>query len=359
MYYENYAPAPQKPKIDNIFSALVYEKTAGAILEFSLWCTVCVVTVMALIAAIIGEGNVTWILLMLFSAGMAVLMAFRLKPITMLYGAVTMNLLLFLIHFLCSTFYNDYYYYSYTVKYSVLNTLLFILLIITAIVLVVFAFIHFFSRLNFGNAVTILVLVHSSLVFFLQILMYACPFLGEYANDANEYARRYLNRHGYWLGTVSYWMMLVVVCLFYAFFFWGCIDSKKGKIINTNAVRVNTVMPGNMANAANAVNVANTGFVPALKGVAGMYAGQVIRFREKEMTIGSGQCHISIHDPFVSERHCSIRFNMSTGCYEVYDASGNGTYLHTGTRLQAGVYCPVQRGSILLIGSRNQQFQLL
>lgn len=345
MYYENYTPMSPRPKIDNIFSALVHEKTAGAIMEFSLWCTVCVVAVMSLVAAIVGDGNITWIMLMLFSAGMAVLMAFRLKPITLLYGAVTMNLITFLIHFLSNAFFSKID--SDELRYSALNVILFILLIITAIVLTVFAFIHFFSGYNFGNTITIMVLVHSSLALFLHIMMYACPFFGEYADEANEYIRELLNDRGYWLGTVTYWIMLVVVSLFYAFFFWGCIDSRKGKIVGGNVNRPVGIVTG------------NTGFIPALKGISGAYAGQIIQLQGRELIIGSKQSHITIGDPYVSGRHCSIRFNTSTGYYEVYDSSSNGTYLNTGNRLQSGVYNSVQRGSIILIGSQNQQFQLM
>ncbi|MBO5303936.1 MAG: FHA domain-containing protein [Lachnospiraceae bacterium] len=356
MYYENYTPAPPVPKkrIDNIFSALVYEKTPGAVMEFSLWCTVCVVVVMALVAAILGDGNVTWIMLMLFSAGMAVLMAFRLKPITLLYGAVTMNFLLFLIHFLCFSFYDRYD--TGDLKYSALNTVLFILLLITAIVLVIFSFIHFFSRYNFGNAIAVIVLIQSVLIVVLQILMYACPLLGELAEDINVFLRRSLNDDGYWFGTASYWLMLLVLCLFYAFFFWGCIDNRKGKIIS--------IPTGNVANMTNPANAGSASAMqnpvaPALKGIAGIYVGQTIPFKERDITIGSKQCQITINDPFVSEKHCAVRFNMTIGCYEVYDASANGTYLQTGERLQSGVYTPVQRGSILWVGSKNQQFRLL
>lgn len=338
MYYQNYTPTPQKRGIDNIFSALVHEKTPGAIMEFSLWCTVCVVVFMSLIAAIVGDGNIAWLMLMLFAAGMAVLMAFRLKPILLLYGAVVMNFFMFLIHFLCFTLKD----YSGRSSFSALNLVLFILLIITSIVLTVFAFVHFFSRYNFGNTIAIMVMVHSGLSMLLHILLFACHFMGDGAEYNNETVRDILNARGYWVGTISYWAMLIVICLFYGFFFWGFIDSRKGKIINTTgAPRV------------------SGGFIPAIKGLSGTYAGQVIQISGRELTIGSKQCHIILADPYVSGKHCVIRFNTSTGYYEVYDCSTNGTFLHTGNRLQAGVYNSLQRGSILWIGSQSQQFQLM
>lgn len=70
--------------INNIFTALAREKTPGAIMEFVLWCAVCFVVLMSLIALAVGNGHVVWILMMLFSVGLAVLMAFRLKAIAML-----------------------------------------------------------------------------------------------------------------------------------------------------------------------------------------------------------------------------------------------------------------------------------
>ena len=344
--YNNYAPGTRRPKIDNIFSALIYEKTPGAIMEFSLWCAVCVVVLMALIAAITGGGNVAWIFLMLFSAGMAVLMAFRLKPIVLLYGAGTMNLLMFVIVIVCFTFWSKD---TSMIKYNIFNTLLIIALVILGIVLTVFAFIQFFTRNDFSSVLTILVIVHSSLTMFLNILMYACPFTGEYASDANSYARTTLNGRGYWIGILGYWMMLIVVGLYYGFFFWGCIDSRKAKIVNVYGAAAQQ-RPQQMP---------NTGFVPAIRGISGTYAGQMIQLQGSEVTIGSQQCHLVIHDPYVSARHCAVRFNTATGYYEVIDYSKNGVYLNNGNRLQPGVYNSLQRGSVIWLGSQNQQFQLM
>ena len=62
--------------IDNIFTALVRKKTTGAILEFVLWCAGCFTSLMAIVAFAFGKGNITWILLMFFSIGLGVLMAF-------------------------------------------------------------------------------------------------------------------------------------------------------------------------------------------------------------------------------------------------------------------------------------------
>ena len=313
--YNNYAPMTPRPRIDNIFSALVYEKTAGAIMEFSLWCAVCVAVLLSLVATIVEGGNIVWVLFLLVSAGMAALMAFRLKPIVLLYGAGTMNLLMFVIIFIC---------------YWGLGFILCIPIVILGIVLLVFAFIHFFARVSFPNLITILVIIDSSLTAILTIIG----------------LRHILS------GAFAYLIMLTVVSMYYGCVFWGCIDNPKEKIGNANG----TQKPETVTKAD---AVQKNGFIPALKGICGTYAGQMISLQGGEVTIGSQQCHLIIQDPFVSARHCSIRFNMTSGYYEVLDISGSGTYLSNGNRLQPGVYNSLQRGSVIVLGSQNQQFQLM
>lgn len=329
-------------KIDNIFSALMYERTTGVIIEFSLWCTVCFVALLSLIAAIMGAGNITWIMLMLFSIGMGELMAFRLKPIAMLYAVSVFHLITFIIHFACfaktgsSIFYAD-------ASYSALNIVLFILLLLLALAIVICGFIHFFSRFHLGNVLTIMVLTDSSLILILQILMYAVSHFGEDANELNEWLRGYMNYRGYWVGTITFWVMITVVALLYSFFFWGCIDSRKGKIINLSSPVLRQV------------DVA-----PGIRGISGEYLGQVIFLQGRTITIGSAQgMTVLIQDSHVSGRHCAIRFNPATGFYEIFDDSTNGVFLNTGMRLQKGVFNSVQRGSVIWIGSNAQQFQLL
>lgn len=332
----------EQPRINNIFSALVQEKTPGVIMEFSLWCVICFVVLLSLIAAIMGNGNITWNLLMLFSVGLGVLVAFRLKPIALLYSVVVFNLVTTVVHYVCfakSSEYlwgNDYY------SYSALNIVLFILVVVLSVAIVTCGFIHFFSKINMGNLLTIMVIVDFVLIFILQILMYAVGFLEDGANYLNENLRNYLNYRGYWIGTVSLWVMLVVVTLFYSFFFWGFIDSSKGKIVNTNGIgKVTSVTPG-------------------LQGVNGVWAGRIFYLQGRTVTIGSDtQMMIVIPDSYVSGKHCAIRYNPMSGFYEIYDISRNGVLLNTGGCLQKGVYNSVQRGSIIYIGSKKQQFLLL
>lgn len=329
--------------INNIFSALVREKTPGVIMEFSLWCVVCFSVVFSLVAAIVGEGNVTWILSMLFAIGLGVIMAFRLKPLALLYSTVCFDFLIPLIHYICFAKSGKFWGYE-DLSYSALNIVLFILIILLSVGIVACAFVHFFSKVNLGNALTIMVITDTGLTILLQILMFAVGYIGD--NDyMNDSLRVYLNAKGYWFGTISLWMIIVAMALFFAFFFWGFIDSSKGKLVgNTPVAR------GSNSN----------GLYPEMKGLNGVYAGRVFNLQHTTITIGSDpQMMLVIRDPYVSGKHCAIRFNSMTGFYEVYDGSRNGVMLSNGTRLQKGVYNSVQRGSVIYIGSAAQQFLLV
>ena len=128
--------------VRNIFSALAHERTPGVIKEFVLWCLVCFSALMSLIAAAMGGGNVTWILLLLFTLGMGVLMAFRLTPVVLLYSIGTLHLFVFVIHYIC--FIGDYSYYG--IQRSAVNTVLFVVLLLLTIAVIVCGLIQFFTR---------------------------------------------------------------------------------------------------------------------------------------------------------------------------------------------------------------------
>lgn len=317
---------------DNIFTALVRQKTPGVITEFVLWCMVCFAALMSLIALAMGGGQITWILMMLFAAGLAVLMVFRLKAIVMLYGVGVFQGIIFLVHYLCFSV-------GYTSgeSHSALNLVLFILTLMLALAAIICAFVQFFSKYQLGTALTILVLLSSATAFVLQILLYTSEYLGS-IDYLNGYHQVWMNSRGYWVGTVSFWILITVVAVYYACFFWGPIDKRKGKLY-----------------------VSGGGSVQAgLRGVSGVYAGRVIYLHGGAMTIGSGeQAMLRIPDGNVSRLHCIVRFNTGTGFYEIQDQSANGVYLANGAPLQKGVYHAVRRGSVIWIGSQQQQFQLL
>lgn len=322
--------------IDNIFTALVKEKTPGVILEFILWCTVCLAALLSLIALAMGGGNVTWILLMLFSVGLAVLMAFRLKPVVLLYSVGTFYFIMLLVHYLCLSI--GYYGGE---SHSPLNIVLFILALMLSLAIVTCAFIQAFSRFRLGTVLTILVLCDTALIMLLQILMYTAEYVG-LASYLNSNHKMWMNYRGYWIGTVSFWILLAVTAVFYACFYWGPIDNRKEKIY----------VPGQRPAAA--------GFTPGLQGLCGNYAGRTIYLQGRSLTVGSGEgADVVIPDGYVSNMHCQIGFNRSTGFYEILDQSSNGIWLSDGTRLPKGVYSSVRRGSAISVGSNAQQFRLL
>ena len=207
--------------INNIFTALAREKTPGAIMEFVLWCAVCFVVLMSLIALAVGNGHVVWILMMLFSVGLAVLMAFRLKAIAMLYSVCVFYAIMFLVHYLCLGLVV-----GSGESPAVVSTILFVLTLMLSLAVVICAFIQFFSRFRLGTVLTVLVLADSAAILLMQILMYTSEFTDAYMNAEHQI---WMNARGYWIGTAGYWGILAVTSVFYACFFWGPIDSRKEK----------------------------------------------------------------------------------------------------------------------------------
>lgn len=306
-------------KIDNIFSALTKRRTANAIKEFVLWCVVCFVLVLSIIAAALSGGNATWILMVLFAIGMGVIMAFRLRMAAILYGICAFQFLTFLIHFVC-----------YSGGDSVLNIVLFVLLLLLTITIIVLSFVHFFSKVKMGKVLTILTIVDTSLIVILQIMIY---FTGSWRYYFGGWGRR-TGGGSYWTGTIAYWMILVVVVLLYAFFVWN--NSTK-----TDTLKITDRMLG-------------------IQGVAGVYKGHMIPMKNGKITLGADYgVMVQIQDKHVSGKHCEIRFNDKTGFYEILDTSAVGVFLSTGYKLQQGTYSPVHRGSVICIGSPGQQFQLM
>ncbi len=316
-----YGGVPRK-RIDNIFSALVHEKTPGAILEFSLWCTVCLVSFLSIIATAVSGGNAAWILMLIFSIGMAVIMAFRLKPIAMLYSVVAFPLIIGIVHFVVFGY----------ASYSAINITFFIIILLATIALVVFCILQFFTRFRFGTVCSILSISISGVSMIMHICIYVAPKWG-------IFSRYDMNDDCYWLGTISLWLLYIVSSMLFAFFFWGCIDSRKDKIMQSAGALYT---------------------VGSIRCLTGMYQGRVFSLNGGVLSIGSqAGVNIAVQDPMVSPRHCMIRFNSASGLYEVYDDSNTGIFLNDGTRLQRGVYNAVPRGKVICLGSAAQQFQLL
>ena len=363
--------ARTRSRIDNIFSSLVYDKTTGSIMEFSLWCSVCLGVLLLFLATILtGDKEVLsrytdgfrllWLFTMLFSIGLGVTMVFRkLKPI-MLFGAeIVLQLIMFIT-----------YYATVMGRFSDLPRMMdrrkievegtgiiiafFVITLLVVIGIIACSSIHFFSQINLGKVTAILSMVYSGLLFVLMVLLYFCPYI-EY--DVEKYrlfarVRDYDIPSGwgftgscFWLGSIAFLLISAAITVYTVLFFVGVIDNRKNKIY---------VFSGGSSVGANPQRM------PAIQCVQGSYPGQVFNLQNVEFSMGSQQgVNLVIPDTHVSRTHCTVRFNFSNGMYEVRDLSTNGVYLLNGVRLQKGVYTPLQRGTIFCLGSVNQQFRLL
>lgn len=348
--------ARTRSRIDNIFSSLVYDKTTGSIMEFSLWCSVCLGVLLLFLATILtGDKEVLsrytdgfrllWLFTMLFSIGLGVTMVFRkLKPI-MLFGAEIVLQLIMLIPYYC-TVVGRMDHFSADVPGLVIA--IFILEILTILGVVTCSSIHFFSNINLGKIIAILSIVYSGLLLLLMMFMYLLP----YVEVGDRKYHLYDNRSGlsgwagscFWLGSIAFLLISAAITVYTVMFFGGVIDNRKNKIY---------VLSGGISGP-------NSQRMPAIQCVQGSYPGQVFNLQNVEFSMGSQQgVNLVIPDTHVSRTHCTVRFNFSNGMYEVRDLSTNGVYLLNGVRLQKGVYTPLQRGTIFCLGSVNQQFRLL
>ena len=326
--------------IDHIFSALLHRRSANVIREFVLWCVLCFEIMLFMITAITAGSKAAWVLLMMSTIGLAVMMAFRLTAISLLYSVAVFHLISFSVHFIC-----------YRPGNSVMCLLLFVFLILLALAALVCSFIHNFSRFNLDKAVMILVEADSVLILILQILLYAARWsggsllgtLGSLMGYGKDYS-------GYWLGTVSFWILLAVIDLYYLFFGLGLIDHQQNKILKKT---------GGFQNPRSSVTSAG------IQGIRGVCTGQTIYLNNRELVIGADKrsgADLVVPDAYVSKWHCAVRWNPGhggNGFYEVLDRSTNGVYLYNLGRLPQNVWNRLGRGNIICIGGMEQQFRLL
>lgn len=61
----------------------------------------------------------------------------------------------------------------------------------------------------------------------------------------------------------------------------------------------------------------------------------------------------------VSRAQCIVEFDSDEGIYYVTDCSGNGTIIEHGRRLEKGIKTPVQRGTVLRLGSPRFKIKLM
>ena len=101
---------------------------------------------------------------------------------------------------------------------------------------------------------------------------------------------------------------------------------------------------------------------PALRGVAGMYAGSVFKLKpDQTVVLGrdpkQAQIIFSQGADKISRRHCSVMFSSRLGQYQVVDHSSNGTFV-SGSRLQLNVPVTLPRGTQLALGSNDNIIRL-
>lgn len=355
-----YAPNPgqnagygrTRSRIDNIFSSLIYDKRTGDIAEFVLWCGVCVTVLLFFLATVLtGDKELssrytdgfraTWIFMMIFAMGLGAAMVFRkIKPI-MIYGAqVAIQFIMLIPYYVTITGRMD------DVKVDIPGVVIafFILNLLSVLGMVACSSIHFFSKINLGNIIGILSIVYSGLLFILTIIMYFTPYR-EYDHDKYYMYEEKGGASGwigscYWLGSIAFFLISAIITVYTVLYFRGIIDHQKSKIY---------VLTGG----------GKTVRMPQIQCVRGYYQGQVFFLQNAEFSIGSQQgVSLVIMDNYVSRLHCTIRFNPSTGNYEVRDLSTNGVYLLNGYRLEKNMYTPLKNGTVICIGSVNQQFKL-
>ena len=259
---------------------------------------------------------------------------------------------------------------------SIISLLLFILAGLGAITLIVFTFIECFSRYKFGTLCNILAISVAGVIFLSNILMFIT--VGGSLSDG----MKTLNRMGYWWCSISYWLVLASVTLFQVFYYWGAIEPSpkhpnfiKKRIGGSNDFSGQNVYgtgqyaggqqyPSNQQQTPNGyLNGQNMSQVQTgISCISGLYQGRQMDLPPGvELRIGSNPgLNIVINDPAVEPTHCIIRYNAQSGMYELYDCSKSGVYVgDTGYKAQPGVVTPLNRGSVIQLGTSDQRFRLL
>lgn len=99
----------------------------------------------------------------------------------------------------------------------------------------------------------------------------------------------------------------------------------------------------------------------ALIGQKGFLLGKIIRLKsDTQYFLGrdSSQCDVEIKGDKVSRVHCSIIFNSKTYDYTIRDCSTNGVVVNEKYKLKKNTDTSIKPGSILLIGSEENQIRL-
>lgn len=96
-----------------------------------------------------------------------------------------------------------------------------------------------------------------------------------------------------------------------------------------------------------------------LKGVSGVYAGQIIPMEDGDKIIlgrSAQYCNLIVEGSKVSRKHCSIVFHKAKGTYTLEDFSSNGTFRKDGTKYGKTEELTVD--SIFYLGNKENGFQV-
>lgn len=98
-----------------------------------------------------------------------------------------------------------------------------------------------------------------------------------------------------------------------------------------------------------------------LHGVQGQYTGFDFEIEPgEEIVFGRDEefCDVTFASPQISRRHCGIRYDEVTGCYQVIDYSVTGTMLSNGRKVTSGSYMVVHPGIIVYLGDQKEAIRL-
>ncbi|MDE6851683.1 MAG: FHA domain-containing protein, partial [Lachnospiraceae bacterium] len=98
-----------------------------------------------------------------------------------------------------------------------------------------------------------------------------------------------------------------------------------------------------------------------LHGIRGQYAGFDFEIEPgEEIVLGRDEefCDVIFDSQQISRRHCGIRYDGLTGCYQVIDYSLTGTALSNGKVVHSGSYVVVHPGTVLFLGNEAEAIRL-
>lgn len=379
--------------VTTIFHSMMHQKDKGTIWELALWIIVCVASLIALLAGILVDGEMSylggiqicWILLFFSAIGYGVLLLLQLRVWSVLYGITVYPLLFLIFYYLCE---NKLTYLFLGSDKPVGPILLFIMAFLTAIGLVVCVMIHTFSQqYHLQKVIMILSIVTMELVFLLSIGSYAFT-KHSYKSQRQEHWENYYKNYdddydedtyssdrtmrkqvdkqldnemddfntvykgaSNGMGSIAYVLLCLISGMYAIVFYCGMLDNQKQKILFAS-------MAENVSERETAGGMTQMD-MPVLEYLQGSFAGKSMVL-QGEIIIGSDPniAQIAVPDELISRQHCRIRFDVQRGCFEVCDLSRNGVFLQGGARLQTGMYVACARGTILFLASNRQVIRL-